>query len=182
MPHEPAGDFQFQQASCTAAALSPLWRISSSTATGAVVSRPAMSAGSASASSSAAAAKPAARPRGTSSAGCRRSRTAARSRRRASAPAPRHRGSAGCSRARATSSGRAGHRHDFAPAFAGERAVISEPDLGAASTTSVPAASPAMMRLRDGKWRASGSVPGGCSAISRPCSATCSCRSACSGG
>ena len=33
------------------------------------------------------------------------------------------------------------------------------------STTTVPVASPAMMRFRVGKKRASGSVPGGCSAI-----------------
>ena len=34
------------------------------------------------------------------------------------------------------------------PASAASRAVISEPDLGAASTTTVPQRSPAMMRLR----------------------------------
>ena len=45
------------------------------------------------------------------------------------------------------------------PASAASRAVISEPDFGAASITIVPAASPAMMRLRRGKWRACGLRP-----------------------
>ena len=38
------------------------------------------------------------------------------------------------------------------PASAASRAVISEPDCSAASTTSVPRARPAMMRLRCGKF------------------------------
>ncbi len=41
------------------------------------------------------------------------------------------------------------------------RAVISEPDCSAASTTSVPCDKPAMMRLRCGKFAASGGVPNG---------------------
>ena len=39
-----------------------------------------------------------------------------------------------------------------------------------------------MMRLRVGKWRASGWVPGGCSAISTPSAPMRSCRAAFSGG
>jgi len=46
--------------------------------------------------------------------------------------------------------------------------VISEPDFAAASTTTTPRAMPEMMRLRRGKWRASGSVPSGNSATIAP--------------
>ena len=49
--------------------------------------------------------------------------------------------------------------------------MISEPDRGAASTTTVPRLIPAMIRLRYGKWRALGSVPGGISASTSPRSA-----------
>ena len=45
------------------------------------------------------------------------------------------------------------------PASAASRAVMSEPDCTAASTTSVPRASPAMMRLRIGKFSGSAGVP-----------------------
>ncbi len=54
------------------------------------------------------------------------------------------------------------------PASRAWRAVISEPEGSAASTTSVPRASPAMMRLRCGKFGASGGVPSGNSLSSRP--------------
>ena len=43
---------------------------------------------------------------------------------------------------------RAGHRHHLASRLRREPAVISEPDLGAASTTTVPPLNPAMIRLR----------------------------------
>ena len=43
---------------------------------------------------------------------------------------------------------RSGHRHHLASRLRGSRAVISEPDRGAASTTTVPALMPAMIRLR----------------------------------
>lgn len=80
------------------------------------------------------------------------------------------------------SSGLPGTAITSRPASAASRAVMSEPDRGAASTTTVPSASPAMIRLREGKWRASGWLPGGCSATSSASCATCSCRSAFSGG
>ena len=54
------------------------------------------------------------------------------------------------------------------PCSAAKRAVMREPDLSAASTTSVPCASPAMMRLRLGKWCASAGVPSGNSLSNRP--------------
>ena len=54
------------------------------------------------------------------------------------------------------------------PYSAACRAVISEPDCSAASTTSVPRASPAMMRLRIGKLGGSGGVPGANSLTSTP--------------
>jgi hypothetical protein len=45
------------------------------------------------------------------------------------------------------------------PASDASRAVISEPERSAASTTSVPSDRPAMMRLRCGKFSGSGGVP-----------------------
>ncbi len=45
------------------------------------------------------------------------------------------------------------------PASAARRAVMSEPDCTAASTTSVPRARPAMMRFLIGKFSASAGVP-----------------------
>ena len=50
------------------------------------------------------------------------------------------------------------------------RAVIRLPDLCAASTTTTALARPEMMRLRSGKCRAIGSIPGGCSDTSAPAS------------
>lgn len=49
------------------------------------------------------------------------------------------------------SSGDPGTAITSRPASAANRAVMSDPDRGAASTTTVPSASPAMIRLRDGK-------------------------------
>ena len=46
------------------------------------------------------------------------------------------------------SSGEPGTAITSRPASAASRAVISEPERGAASTTTVPGASPAMIRLR----------------------------------
>ena len=80
------------------------------------------------------------------------------------------------------SSGLPGTAMTSRPCSPASRAVMSEPDFSTASTTTVPADRPEMMRLRYGKWRARGSVPGGCSAISSPRVATASCRSAFSGG
>ena len=68
------------------------------------------------------------------------------------------------------------------PASPASRAVMSEPERGAASTTTVPSDRPAMMRLREGKLRASGCVPGGCSATSSARAETSSCNSRFSGG
>jgi len=50
----------------------------------------------------------------------------------------------------------------------GSRAVIRLPDRKAASTTTTPSDSPAMIRLRRGKWRAWGAVPRGASATTVP--------------
>jgi hypothetical protein len=54
------------------------------------------------------------------------------------------------------------------PAIPARRAVIREPEALAASTTTVPAASPAMMRFRCGKCAATGGVPGGNSDTTAP--------------
>ena len=54
------------------------------------------------------------------------------------------------------------------PCSAVSRAVINEPDWSAASTTSVPCASPAIKRLRLGKLDGSGGVPSRYSLTSRP--------------
>ena len=45
------------------------------------------------------------------------------------------------------------------PASAARRAVMSDPDCSAASTTSVPRARPAMMRFLTGKFASSAGVP-----------------------
>ena len=49
------------------------------------------------------------------------------------------------------------------------RAVIIAPLCSGASTTSTPSDSPLIMRLRRGKWRASGLLPTGNSLITAPC-------------
>ncbi len=54
------------------------------------------------------------------------------------------------------SSGEPGTAITSRPYSVAWRAVISEPERGAASITTVPWASPAMIRLRQGKWRARG--------------------------
>ena len=65
------------------------------------------------------------------------------------------------------------------PCSLARRAVISDPDAGAASTTSVPCARPEIMRLRLGKLAASGGVPRGYSLTSNPCAAIRRARSRC---
>lgn len=57
------------------------------------------------------------------------------------------------------------------PCSAASRAVISVPLRSAASTTSTPRASPAMIRLRRGKLEASGGVPSANSETIAPFSA-----------
>ena len=61
-------------------------------------------------------------------------------------------------------------------------AVISAPDFSPASTTSVPSASPARMRLRAGNWLRRGGVPGGYSLTTTPASAMRACSGAWLGG
>src|SRR3569833_1318772 len=168
-----------RRANWAAAAPSPLWRISSSTPTGAVVSSAARSAGAAESSAKSNTEVEASRKleRGlpakpatssiTSAADCTSTAPS-----RISWLHPWLR----------ASSGEPGTAITSRPASPASRAVISEPDLGAASTTTVPAAIPAMLRLRVGKWLPRGSVPGGCSETSRPRSAMSSCNSACCGG
>ena len=63
-----------------------------------------------------------------------------------------------------------------------EHAVISAPDRSAASTTTVPSASPEMMRFRGGKAPGCGSASGGASLTTAPWPMTSVARSACSGG
>ena len=57
------------------------------------------------------------------------------------------------------SSGEPGTANTSRPCSSAKRAVISEPDRLAASTTTMPTASPEMSRLRRGKSRARGSQP-----------------------
>ena len=73
--------------------------------------------------------------------------------------APRQRGS----------SGEPGTAKTSRPCSSAKRAVISEPERAAASTTTTPSAIPEMIRLRRGKWRACGSLPSGNSATIAPC-------------
>ena len=80
------------------------------------------------------------------------------------------------------SSGEPGTANTSRPCSSAKRAVMSEPEPSAASTTSTPSAMPEMMRLRRGKWRACGSVPTGSSAISTPRSAIASCSARFSSG
>ena len=80
------------------------------------------------------------------------------------------------------SSGEPGTAITSRPASAAMRAVMSDPDLSAPSTTTVPAHSPAMIRLRRGKWRACGLVPNAVSAMTSPSAAMRPCNSAFSGG
>jgi len=62
---------------------------------------------------------------------------------------PRHRGS----------SGDPGTANTSRPCSSAKRAVISEPERAAASTTTTPSAIPEIIRLRRGKCRACGSSP-----------------------
>ena len=76
----------------------------------------------------------------------------------------------------------AGHREHLAPLFDRKRAVISEPERRAASTTTTPSERPEISRLRRGKSRARGSQPNGISEIAAPCTSNLSSSSMCSGG
>ena len=80
------------------------------------------------------------------------------------------------------SSGEPGTANSSRPISAAKRAVMSEPERGAASTTMTPRERPAITRLRRGKWRACGAVPNGASATTQPPSAMRRCNSAFSGG
>ena len=55
-----------------------------------------------------------------------------------------------------------------------QRAVMREPLRSVPSTTTTPRARPARIRLRTGKFRPYGGVPGGYSPISAPWAAICS--------
>ena len=77
-------------------------------------------------------------------------------------------GSGRWSRGSAGSSGEPGTANSSRPASCASRAVIRLPERSAASTTTTPSASPAMMRLRRGKWRACGAVPSGASVTTAP--------------
>ena len=68
------------------------------------------------------------------------------------------------------------------PCSSAAAAVIREPEPADASTTTTARARPLMIRLRSGKWNASGGVPGGCSVSTKPDSAMASASRACSGG
>ena len=80
------------------------------------------------------------------------------------------------------SSGDPGTAKTSLPCSSAKRAVISEPDLRAASTTTTPSASPDTMRLRRGKSRPRGSQPIGISLTQAPRSSNRSSRAACSAG
>jgi hypothetical protein len=66
------------------------------------------------------------------------------------------------------SSGLPGTAMTSRPCSAARRAVISEPDCGAASTTTTPRLRPEISRLRRGKWRACGTAPSGRSETMAP--------------
>ena len=63
---------------------------------------------------------------------------------------------------------RAGHRHHLAARLGGQPRGDQRARARRRLDHHRPRASPAMIRLRQGKWRARGSVPGGCSATSSP--------------
>ena len=63
------------------------------------------------------------------------------------------------------------------PTCAAKSAVVSEPDRSAASTTTVSAASAAMIRLRATKHQRCASAPGGISETTAPRAATAACSS-----
>ena len=66
------------------------------------------------------------------------------------------------------SSGEPGTAITSRPCSSASRAVISEPERAAPSTTTTPRDSPAMILLRRGKCRPMGTVPSGASAITVP--------------
>src|SRR6266508_1356309 len=68
------------------------------------------------------------------------------------------------------------------PSSSAKSAVISAPLRSRASTTTVAAHRPAMMRFRAGKRHGAGSVPGGYSETTSPCARISSARRACAAG
>jgi hypothetical protein len=80
------------------------------------------------------------------------------------------------------SSGLPGTAITSRPCSAARRAVISEPDCGAASTTTTPRLRPEIRRLRRGKWRACGTALSGRSETIAPLATIRSISSACSLG
>jgi hypothetical protein len=80
------------------------------------------------------------------------------------------------------SSGEPGTANTSRPCSAAIRAVISDPERMAASTTTTPSAAPEISRLRRGKSRARGTCPSGISEIAAPVSSNAASRSSCSGG
>ena len=78
--------------------------------------------------------------------------------------------------------GEPGTANTSRPASSASRAVMSEPERSAASTTTTPSDMPAMIRLRRGKSRARGSQPKAISETRAPPSVIWSARSACSAG
>ena len=66
------------------------------------------------------------------------------------------------------SSGEPGTANTSRPCSAAIRAVISDPERCAASTTTTPSAAPEISRLRRGKSRARGTCPSGISEIAAP--------------
>ena len=80
------------------------------------------------------------------------------------------------------SSGEPGTAKTSRPCSAASRAVISEPERNAASTTMTPSARPEISRLRRGKSRLRGSRSSGISETAAPSATMASSRSVCSAG
>ena len=80
------------------------------------------------------------------------------------------------------SSGEPGTAKTSRPCSPAKRAVMSEPERRAASTTTVPSARPETMRLRLGKSRPRGSQLSGISETTTPFSVISSINGACSAG
>ena len=183
MPFQPPGEFEIQQHGChDGPATSGSGRISSSTATGRwpqrfehrsrwvagrarvrrqrrnVPGRRALH-GASSAAARRGGATPSAPDRAASTSSARSVRMRAL------------RGSGRWRRGSADRAASPAPRTPRAPAPRASRAVIREPERSAASTTTTPSDRPAMIRLRRGKWRACGAVPGGSSATTAPRSA-----------
>ena len=80
------------------------------------------------------------------------------------------------------SSGEPGTAKTSRPCSAAIRAVISEPERCAASTTTTPSAAPGDQPVAAGEIRARGTWPSGISEIAPPCSSSAASKSSCSGG